>query len=117
MHDSLQFRIRNLQRDARLPQEFLSMPQPEFTSEEKYLLNYLKSDSARQTSNPFLWGYLLGGVLLAGFAAYHENPAMMLSAFAVVCGFRLYEEWHQRRYQPLWRSIIQKYEQALGSTE
>ena len=42
---------------------------------------------------------------------------MLLSAVAVVIGFRIYEELFQSKWLPLWRSIIAKYEAAaLGDT-
>ncbi len=53
------------------------------------------------------------GALIAGFAAYCENVLMMLAAFVIVCGFRLYEERFQSRWLPLWQSIIEKYENAI----
>ncbi|MDB2686917.1 hypothetical protein N9Y42_06865 [Mariniblastus sp.] len=37
---------------------------------------------------------------------------MLLSTFAVVIGFRIYEELFQAKWLPLWRSIIAKYEAA-----
>lgn len=67
--------------------------------------------------NTFMWGYLFGGALLAGFGAYHEHVPMMLTALAVVCGIRIYEEWLHQKGMPLWRSIISKYEAALDGDD
>jgi hypothetical protein len=37
---------------------------------------------------------------------------MMACAFIVVCGLRIYEEFAQQRWVPVWRTIIGKYEAA-----
>jgi len=86
---------------------------PKFTTDEEFLIKFVKSPTAGMQSNSYMWSYILGGMALAGFAAYYENVWMLLSAFIVVCGFRIYEEWYQRRWLPLWGSIINKYEAAL----
>lgn len=39
---------------------------------------------------------------------------MMLAAFVIVVGFRIYEEMFQSKWLPLWPFIISKYE-ALGT--
>ena len=88
------------------------MPLPDFTDDEQFLINCVKSPSATQQSNSYMWGYVIGGVLVAGFAAYYQSVPMMLAAFAVVCGFRIYEDRFQSKWTPLWKSIIEKYESA-----
>lgn len=88
------------------------MPLPDFTPDERYLINAVKSPGAAGSWNSYMWGYVIGGAIMAGFAAYHESIPMLLTAFAVVCGFRIYEERCQARWLPLWRSIIEKYEAA-----
>lgn len=88
------------------------MPLPDFTDDEQYLINYVKSPSAAQRSYSYMWGYVIGGALLAGFAAYYQSIPMMLAAFVVVCGFRIYEERLTSKWTPLWKSIIEKYESA-----
>ena len=88
------------------------MPLPDFTDDERYLINCAKSTAATSQTNSYMWGYLIGGAFLAGFGAYHNNVPMMFSAFVVVCGFRIYEELFQSKWLPLWRSIIAMYEDA-----
>lgn len=88
------------------------MPLPEFTETEQYLIDCARSPAANQQSNSYMWGYLLGGTLFAGFGAFHESIAMLLTAFAVVCGFRIYEHRFQSRWTPHWRTIISKFEAA-----
>ena len=90
------------------------MPLPGFTDDERYLINRVKSPSANQQSNSYMWSYVIGGVLVAGFAAYYQSISMMLAAFVVVCGFRIYEERFQSKWTPLWKSIIEKYESAAA---
>jgi len=88
------------------------MSLPDFTDDEKYLIQCAKSTTATVQTNSYMWGYLVGTAVLAGFGAYHDNTPMMMSAFIVVCGFRIYEEIFQAKWLPLWRSIIAKYESA-----
>ncbi len=94
------------------------MPFPDFTNDEQYLINCAKSTKANGPANAYMWGYVVAAAVLAGFGAYHGNVPMMLAAFAVVCGFRIYEEMFQSKWLPLWRSIIAKYEAAaLGEVD
>ena len=86
------------------------MPLPNFTDDELYLINFLKSPNAAGSS--YMLAYVVGGVIIAGFAAYFGSIPMMLAAFVVVCSFRIYEERYQMKWMPLWRSIIDKYETA-----
>ena len=61
------------------------------------------------STNSYMWGYVIAGVVIAGFAAFNDSMLMMVSAFVVVCGFRIYVEHFQSKWTPLWRSIINKY--------
>jgi len=88
------------------------MPVPEFTNDEQYLIDWVKSPESSANSAAFMWGYIIGGIAIAGFAVYHGSIVMMFAAFAIVCGFRAYEEHYQNKWLPLWRSIIAKYESA-----
>ena len=89
------------------------MPLPDFTQDERYLINVLKAQKNGSTFNPYMWSYVVGGVLIAAFAAYYGNVFMMLAAFAIVCAFRVYEEYYQARWSLLYGSIIEKYEAAI----
>jgi hypothetical protein len=93
------------------------MALPNFTTDEQYLINSIRSPKASFSTNSYMWGYIIGGSLIAAFAAYHANVLMMLAAFVVVCGFRVYEEHFQLKWMPLWRSIIEKYEAAAVAGE
>lgn len=88
------------------------MPIPDFTDDERFLINYVKSPLACASASSYMWGYIIGGALMAGFSAWYENAFLMLAAFVVVCGFRVYEERFRSQYVRLWRSIIEKYEVA-----
>jgi len=85
---------------------------PKFTDDEQQIINTLRSREADRPNN-FMWAYLGVGLLFAGFAAYHENTWMMLCGFALVCSCRIYEDRLQAKANPLFRSIILKYEQAI----
>jgi hypothetical protein len=85
---------------------------PTFSAEEQYLVSVMRGD-VKDTS-AFMWTYLLTGALIAGFAAYYENIWMMLSAFVVLCGVRIYEERWQLKWRPVTRSVILKYEAACA---
>ena len=100
------------------PNRLVLMPLPDFTDDERYLINCAKSTAANAQTNSYMWGYLVGGAVLAGFGAYQSSVPMMLAAFVIVCGFRIYEELFQSKWLPLWRSIIAKYEAAaLGDVD
>ena len=90
------------------------MPLPEFDDREKYLIYHVKRPNVGWS--PMIGGYITAA-LLFGFAAYYGNILFMTCAFAVVYGFRIHEERSQSRWHPVWRSIIFKYESALGSVE
>lgn len=88
----------------RNPQAQTTMPLPTFTPEESYLIHAVKSE--RGTALSYMWGYLVGGMIMCSFALAYNSLALMASGFAVVCGFRIYEEVLQNRWLPLWRSIL-----------
>ena len=90
------------------------MTRPEFTADEEFIIAYTKSPRAVGDSIAYLCGYIIGGAIVAGVAAYYDSVLMMLAAFIIVCGFRVYEEWFQYRWFPCWRSIIGKYEAAIN---
>jgi hypothetical protein len=87
------------------------MARPQFTAEEEYLINAVLSDKG--APDPLMWSYIVSGLGLAGFAAYHESIPMLLSAFVVVCGFRLFEARAHRGLTVQWRSLLEKYETAV----
>ncbi len=89
------------------------MPLPEFTHEEQYLISYVKSPDLSKHYNGYMWGYLIGCSVLAGFAAYQQHFGMVLAAFAILCGFRIYEDRYGSRWNPIWRTLIEKYEAAI----
>jgi hypothetical protein len=89
------------------------MPRPQFTADEEYLIQSARSPMAGSDGGAFMWGYVGGGLGLAAFAVYSGSVVLLGSAFLVVCGFRIYEERHQKQWTPLWRSIINKYEWAV----
>lgn len=94
------------------------MPLPDFTPDERYLVNYVKSPRAAGAGNFYMWGYVIGVSFFAGIAAYQESIPMLLSAYVIVCGFRIYEERYGARWMPVWRSIINKFEAAaLGEQD
>jgi hypothetical protein len=92
------------------------MPLPHFTNDEQYLINCVKSPTASTSASAYMWGYIVTGALIAGFSAWKEDTLLMLCAFVIVCGFRVYEERFQAKWVPLWKSIIEKYEYASATT-
>ena len=88
---------------------------PDFTDDERYLIGSVKSEKA--WTNSYMWTYLFCSLVVAGIAAYFENTPLMLAAFLVLCGFRIYEEKQQFKWLPQWRSIIRKFENAIQSKE
>ena len=90
------------------------MTYPNFTPDENYLISYVKTPSAGSSSSSYMWGYILSGSLIFGLGVYNESVSFMAIAFAIVIGFRLYEEWYISKWTPKWRSIIEKFEAALS---
>jgi hypothetical protein len=90
------------------------MPLPEFTDKERFFIQYVESPKMAAGSTSYMWAYVLGGTVLAVVAAYVGSIRLMGAAFVVVCGFRIYEERYQKSWMPVWRSIVNKYEAALG---
>lgn len=86
------------------------MANPDFTTEEQYLIGSLKVGNS---SNTYMWSYLINGFFFALIAAYHENVPLLMCVFLVVCGFRIYEEYSGKKWGPMYQSIIEKYETAL----
>ena len=93
------------------------MARPEFTVEEQYLINYMRSGRGDSPWNPYTLGYSLSATILAGFGIYTDSLAMLVWALLLVCGFRVYEDIHQSRGQRTWRSILDKYEAAIQSMD
>jgi len=90
------------------------MPLPEFTDEEQYLISFWKSESATTQTNTQMWGYLLCAAAVAVFGFYYKDPVMSLLAFVLVFGFRVHEEYSQKKWAKPLRSIILKYEAAFS---
>lgn len=89
------------------------MPLPKFTRAERLLI-----DSVKCTTQPYQlsltpWGYIVGGSLLALCGAQVDSVMMLFVAFNLVVVFRILEEWNQRRWTPIFRSIFEKYDSAL----
>jgi hypothetical protein len=74
------------------------MTAPKFTREEEYLIGVLRGDIPEGAA--FMWSYLIPGLVLAAFAAFYGSVWMVLSAFAVVCVFRIYEESFAKKWKP-----------------
>lgn len=91
------------------------MSKPNFTSEELYLINGIKAKDTGASSF-YMWHYLIGGFVMAMLGIAQDNGLLILCALALVAGYRIYEERHYRKYIPAWRSIIDKYETAIDST-
>jgi hypothetical protein len=93
------------------------MPLPEFTREERFVLDSLKYSDMTSNYNVFMWSYLTGGTLLAAFAAYYGSIPMMASAFATLTILRIYEERWNSKWSHIWKSVIAKYDTALADSE
>jgi hypothetical protein len=89
------------------------MSLPQFTPEEQFVVSILKSTLPVSRFNALMWGYLVSGSILGGVAMYYSNIHVMAISLILIVGFRLYEEWYQSRWQPVYRSVVMKYESAL----
>jgi hypothetical protein len=92
------------------------MPIPTFTPDEKCLIDAIRGDRTQSFSDVLV--YSLAGMALAAFGVFYDSVWMMLSAFVILCGYRVWEEWRQARWRPILRSIVLKYDQAIhGASE
>ncbi|QDU46981.1 hypothetical protein Mal52_55090 [Symmachiella dynata] len=88
------------------------MPRPQFTKQEQVLIDWVKVSSGDSSS--YMWTYLVTTAIIAGFAVYFESIVMLVCAFVIVGFFRIKEEHAQKRWAPIWTSILTKYEEALA---
>jgi hypothetical protein len=86
---------------------------PNFTPDEQYLLSTVRSSVAARGANAFAWGYLLGSAILAGLGAFTGIVELIYIGSLLLFGFRLYEMYYERQWAPIWRNVIEKYEQAV----
>ena len=91
------------------------MRRPKFSREEQYFVDWAKSSTGGQSSD--VWAYLLPTALIAAFAVLFQSIPMLVCAFIVICVFRVREEFAQRKWAPIWTSIINKYEEALAGCD
>ncbi len=91
------------------------MPIPEFTPDEQLLINSVKSPKNMASLNSYMLAYILSGIILGAFGVYYESVPMMGATIVVLCGIRIYEEWWTSKWMPLWRSVIDKYEDAVAA--
>ncbi|HYW81457.1 MAG TPA: hypothetical protein VE890_17865 [Thermoguttaceae bacterium] len=87
------------------------MSKPDFTPEEQYLISSAKT--AAGAGLLFDLAYLLPSVLLAGFGVYTDEIGVVVVAFAVLVGFKVFERSHARKWDPVWKRIFQKYDEAI----
>jgi len=87
------------------------MAKPEFTPEEQYLISSAKT--AGTSGLLFDLAYLLPSTLLAGFGLYTDEIGIVVVAFAILVGFKVVERCYARKWDPVWKRIFQKYEEAV----
>lgn len=90
------------------------MSRPEFTRDEQYLINYVLSPIASRGESHAAWWQLIGASGLFGFGIYSEIPVMLYAGFVALVAFKIHEMIHGRKWGAIWRSVLQKYEEALS---
>lgn len=83
------------------------MADPDFNPEERYIIAFYESDGASSTWA--IWLVHAAMVGLFGYGLYHENQALVFTAFGVVILWRVYESSHQPRFFPATRSVLKKF--------
>lgn len=86
---------------------------PEFTPEEQYLIQYLRSPGTSKSLFSQMIAYIAGAITLAAFGIYHSDVAIISAAVVLLVGLRIYEGVIQSKWLPVWRSLISKFESAL----
>jgi len=93
------------------------MPLPEFTPDEQFFINYIKSSRASSMWNSPMWAYVIGSALLCAYAVPYKQMSLMVVAFVILVGYRIFEHCQEMKWQPICRSIIEKYEAAADESD
>lgn len=91
------------------------MAQPEFNSEERYIIAFYKRN--RNFSD---WGnWLIHGLMIALFAygLFKGDQALLFTAFGVVMILQVYLWSFQPRFFQSTKSVIEKYEAKISELE
>jgi hypothetical protein len=93
------------------------MPYPEFTPEEKYIVEMYKLPTTFYKAESYMWGYLIGGCVVFGVGMLHQDAFVMAIGLALVVGFRIYDSMRQRHWSPVFHSVIAKFDAALSEAK
>ena len=87
-----------------------TMPQPSFTAAERALLDRV----SQPDTSPLVFeaSYLVPAAVLVGIGFAYNAPPAFAAAFAIIVAFRYWQLSSDRRFLPIWREIIRKYERA-----
>ncbi len=91
------------------------MTKPQFSNEEQYLINSLRMGKGGNIAYDL--GYLIPSFVLGGCGIYWNHPFPIFAAFGAIAAFKVWEWSQQSKWAPLWKSIIDKYEDALAEPE
>jgi len=88
------------------------MSKPVFTPEEQFYIHHIKTQDGPDIG--FDLAYLLPALAFLVFGICTQNTLACVIAFAGIVFFKLWE-WRQRaKWNPVLRSILQKYEEAVA---
>ena len=91
------------------------MTKPHFSDEEQYCINWAKTGQGFNIA--FDLGYLIPSFVLAGCGIYWSEPFPLFAALGVIAVFKVWEWSYQYKWAPVWKSIIEKYEDAVAEPE
>jgi hypothetical protein len=86
------------------------MARPDFTRTEEILVSRILEPDA--SSAMFEAAYLVPAAVLVAIGFIYDALPAFAAAFAVILAFRIWHVVSDRRYLPVLREIIRKYERA-----
>ena len=86
------------------------MADPDFNSEERFIIAYYESGRSNDWAVWLIHAAMVG---LFAYGLYHDDHGLIFAAFGVVVLWRVYERSHQPRFFRATRSVFQKYAQRV----
>ncbi len=92
---------------------------PEFTHEERYVIEYYNSRESRHLGNA-VWadaGFLLPCCAFIGLGLYNDSVVVITIGFLILLLFKIRETWTSIKFAHLFSSIFRKYESSFTRIE
>lgn len=91
------------------------MSPPDFTKEERYLIDHAKR--GMKSATVMLWFYIIYGASVGIYAFESRSGTAITAAIIGMLASRVAEHMKNRRWFPVWVSVIRKFDAALSAQE